>query len=117
VRRCTELDVYVGELVQGRDGPALAAALQAAGVSSYPVQNCLDLRSDENLLAFDFWPWLDQTECGPMPYDGLAYRLSRTPGEQSAAPNLGEHTEEVLGSLLGMTSKEIDELVRDGVLN
>ena len=39
-----------------------------------------------------------------MPYDGLAYRLDRTPGRQSAAPNLGEHTDEVLSSLLGLSA-------------
>ncbi len=51
-----------------------------------------------------------------MPYDGLAYRLSRTPGRQSAAPNLGEHTEEVLSRLLGMSAAEIERLRQDGVL-
>ena len=95
----------------------LTRALQAVGIAAYPVQSCLDLRADENLEGWDFFLWLDQTECGPMPYDGPAYRFERTPAELSAAPNIGEHTEEVLGGILGMTTGEIKELVAAGTLS
>src|SRR5208282_4153591 len=36
------LDEFVGALVRERDADALTVALQAAGVSAYPVQNCVD---------------------------------------------------------------------------
>jgi benzylsuccinate CoA-transferase BbsF subunit len=105
-----EVDRYLGELIAGRAASELAAALQQAGISAYPVQNCADLREDENLRTFGFFRDLDQSECGPMPYDGLAYRLSRTPGQQSAAPDMGEHTDEVLSALLGLNAPEIGRL-------
>ena len=35
---------------------------------------------------------------------------------ERAAPCLGEHTEEVLGRLLGMNSQEVDELREEGVI-
>jgi benzylsuccinate CoA-transferase BbsF subunit len=111
-----EVDRYVGDLTADRGASELAVTLQSAGISAYPVQDCGDLRTDENLQAFGFFPVLDQSECGPMPYDGLAYRLSRTPGRQRAAPNLGEHTEEVLSGLLGMSAAEIERMRQDGVL-
>ena len=111
-----EVDRYVGERIADRVASELAVTFQSAGISAYPVQDCGDLRKDENLRAFGFFGYLDQSECGPMPYDGLAYRLSRTPGHQSAAPSLGEHTDEVLSGLLGMTAAEIERLRKDGVL-
>ena len=112
-----ELDDYVQQLVRGRDADQLTAALQAAGVAAYPVQSCLDLHSDENLLSFGFWPWLEQHDAGFMPYDGLSYRLDHTGSFQSAAPSLGQHTEEILGEILGMGSAEIDRLRERGVVN
>jgi crotonobetainyl-CoA:carnitine CoA-transferase CaiB-like acyl-CoA transferase len=111
-----QLDVYVQGLVLGRDVVEVAHALQSVGVAAYPVQNCLDLHSDENLLAFEFWQWLDQRDAGTMPYEGLSYRLERTGSFQTAAPSLGEHTQELLGELLGMTAREVDRLRETGVV-
>ena len=114
--RPDEVDGYVGELIAPRAAGELTAALQHVLVPAYPVQNCSDLRADENLRAFGFFQSLDQSECGPMPYDGMAYRLGRTPGRQTAAPSLGEHTDEVLAGLLGLGPAEIGQLRDDNVL-
>ena len=111
-----EVDRYVGELLADRAAGEVVAPFQAAGISAYPVQDCGDLRTDENLQAFGFFASLDQSECGPMPYDGLAYRLGRTPGCQRAAPNLGEHTDEVLSGLLGLSPADVGQLREGGVL-
>ena len=111
-----EVDEYVGRLTSSHDAGQLAAELQQAGVPAYPVQDCSDLRVDANLRDFGFFGVLEQAECGPMPYDGFAYRLGRTPGSQTAAPNLGEHTSEVLSRLLGMSAAEIRRLRDDNVL-
>jgi benzylsuccinate CoA-transferase BbsF subunit len=111
-----DLDEYVQSLVAGRNVGELTAALQAAGVAAYPVQTCLDLHSDENLAANEFWQWLDQRDAGPMPYDGLSYRLERTGSHQSAAPSIGQDTDQVLGELLGMTSDDTGPLRDSGVI-
>ncbi len=104
-----DLDDFVQALVSDRDVAGLTAALQSAGVSAYPVQSCFDLHTDENLVANEFFQWLDQHDAGPMPYDGLSYRLE-TGSHQSAAPSLGQHTDEVLGQLLGLSPTDLDDL-------
>ena len=44
-------------------------------------------------------------------------KLSRTPGKiESASPDLGEHTEECLKELLGMTSEEVAKLRKSGIV-
>lgn len=112
-----ELDQFVGRLVREHDAMALTEKLQAAGVAAYPVQNCVDLHHDENLEAFGFWHWLDHKEMGPSPYEGLQHRLSRTPGElRSAAPALGQHNQEVLGGMLGLSNAEIEQLKNEMVI-
>ena len=116
-RNRAALDEYLGSLLRGRDADELTTALQAAGVSAYPVQNCMDIHRDENLEAFGFWQWLDHKEMGPSPYEGLEHHMSRTPGGlQRPAPALGQHSDEVLGEILGMTATEIEELKREKVI-
>ncbi len=111
------LDAFVSRSVRGRRVMDLVAKLQAAGVASYRVQNCVDLHQDENLEAFDFWHWLEHKEMGPSPYEGLQHRLGRTPGElRSAAPILGQHNQEVLGGMLGLSATEIEQLQKENVI-
>ena len=111
------LDSFLGQLLRARQAEELTAALQAVGVSAYPVQNCLDLHQDENLQAFDYWHWLDHATMGPSPYEGLQHRLSSTPGHlRSPAPSLGQHNDEVLAGLLGMSGAEIEQLKQEQVV-
>jgi benzylsuccinate CoA-transferase BbsF subunit len=111
------LDLFVGRLLRGRPVQELTTALQAVGVSAYPVQNCMDLHNDENLQAFGYWHWLDHAVMGPSPYEGLQHRLSRTPGElRSPAPALGQHNDEVLTGLLRMSAAEIERLKREEIV-
>ena len=113
----TTLDDFLGTLVRNRNAEELTAALQAAGVSAYSVQNCMDLHRDENLEAFGFWHWLDHAHMGPSPYEGLEHRLSRTPGElRSPAPVLGQHNEEILCGMLGMSAAELQQLQDEKVV-
>jgi crotonobetainyl-CoA:carnitine CoA-transferase CaiB-like acyl-CoA transferase len=112
-----DLDAFIGGLVRERSAEDLTTELQAAGVAAYPVQSCLDLHRDENLRAFDFWHWLNHKEMGPSLYEGLQHRMSRTPGElRSAAPTLGQHSDEILGGMLGFSSDEIAELKRERIV-
>ncbi len=54
---------------------------------------------------------------GPSPYEGLKHRLSRTPGElRTAAPVLGQHSDEVLGGMIGLSAEEIEQLKRERVI-
>jgi benzylsuccinate CoA-transferase BbsF subunit len=111
------LDALLSERVRGRDAEELTAALQATGVAAYPVQSCMDLHRDENLASFGFWHWLNHPHMGPSPYEGLEHRLSRTPGElRSPAPTLGQHNEEVLGGMLGMSAAEIERLKQEKIV-
>jgi benzylsuccinate CoA-transferase BbsF subunit len=112
------LDSFISQLLRPRHADELSAALQAVCISAYPVQNCLDLHQDENLQAFGYWHWLDHATMGPSPYEGLQHRLSRTQGElRSPAPSLGQHNDEVLSRLLGMSAAEIQQLKQEKVVS
>jgi crotonobetainyl-CoA:carnitine CoA-transferase CaiB-like acyl-CoA transferase len=112
-----ELDQLISAQVRGREVWNLTARLQEAGIAAYPVQSCLDLHHDENLESFQFWNWLEHKEMGAVPYMGLQHHLSGTPAQlRSAAPTLGQHTDEVLHTMLGLDDAEIAQLRQEGVL-
>ena len=86
--------------------------LQQAGVPAGAVQNQSDLWDDPQLKHRDFFQWLDHTECGPMPYDGLQFLLSKTPGGLRMPHALvGEHNELILKDWLHLSDEEIADLV------
>ena len=91
--------------------------LQAAGIPAAPVNSGADVWRDPFLRSRDFIQELTHPAAGTAEYPGLAYRLSRTPGAmRSPAPCFAEHTDEVLGDLLGFSRAEIDALVDAGVV-
>ena len=102
------LDRLIGEKTQGYEGRELAAALQAAGVVCGLVQTAADVIADAQLVHRGHWQRLGGGEAGEMLYNASAYRFSRVPSNlRSAAPDLGQHTDEIAGDLLGMTAEEI----------
>jgi formyl-CoA transferase len=48
--------------------------------------------------------------------ESTRFRLSRTPPAVGLPPRVGEHTDEVLGTLLGYPPARIDELRAAGAL-
>lgn len=92
--------------------------MQQAGVPAGVVQDAEDLLvHDPQIRARDYYVYLDHSVTGHSAYDGIAYKLSETPGRpRFAAPRIGEHTEYVCKEILGMSEDEINEYVVEGVL-
>ena len=56
-------------------------------------------------------------EYGPLTMQGVAPRLSETPGSvRWVGPSLGFHTQDVLRERLGMSVEAIEQLRADGVV-
>ena len=69
------------------------------------------------LRARGHWVKLRHPEMGDTLYDGIPYRLSKTPGRlQWAAPQLGADTWDVLTDLLGVSNSEYDRLEASGAV-
>ena len=112
-----ELDRLLGEWTVQRGAHELMDVLQRAGVPCGVVQSQSDLWEDPQLEHRDFFQWLNHTECGPMPYNGLQFLLSRSPGKLSMPHALiGEHNELILKDFLGLSEDEIARLVIEEVL-
>jgi crotonobetainyl-CoA:carnitine CoA-transferase CaiB-like acyl-CoA transferase len=112
------LDDAVGRWTAHWEPFVLAARLQEAGIDSAPVQHAQDVvERDVQLRHARHWVRLRHPEMGDCLYNAPPFRLSATAGGlRSPAPLLGEHTDEVLSSVLHLAADEIAELRAAGVL-
>ena len=113
-----ELDERISAWTSSQDDYSLMTLLQAAGVRAMPCQKASDrFERDPQLAARGWWHRLSHPELGECDYDGVVPRLETTPGQlRTASPLLGEHTDEVLIDVVGMSQEQVDELRAAGVL-
>ena len=111
------LDALVSEWAATQDGRRAMERLQAADVPAGMVQSASEVLADDQMVAREYFAYLDHPEAGRRAYDGPGFRLSETPHElRAAAPMLGEHTHEIATELLQLSDDEIATLVADQVL-
>jgi crotonobetainyl-CoA:carnitine CoA-transferase CaiB-like acyl-CoA transferase len=111
-----DLDARVASWTATLDHADAAERLQAAGVSAMPVMGPLDHHADPHLLERGAIVRLHDAEIGDERHVGNPIRLSRLPQRRAErAPRFGEHTTQVLTSILGLTPEEVATLVDDGV--
>ena len=95
---------------------ALMHRLQAAGVPAGAVMNGPELIADPQLRARGSLLAQDRPGLGVKHYPGQPYRFTRAaPSPTMRAPLLGEHIEEILTDLAGLSPDEIAELVINDV--
>jgi crotonobetainyl-CoA:carnitine CoA-transferase CaiB-like acyl-CoA transferase len=95
-----------------------ARTLQNLGIAAAPVLAPRDQMADPHLRLRGYFQTVADPDMGPWPHDGIAWRLSRTPGViRGPAPRLGEHSRDVLRRLLGRTPEAIEELYRCGAIS
>ena len=90
--------------------------LLAAGVPCGPVNNIPGALADAQAQARGMVQTVDHVD-GPLSLVGPVPKLSATPATlRSAPPRLGEHTDVVLGELLGYSAAQCAQLRADGVV-
>jgi crotonobetainyl-CoA:carnitine CoA-transferase CaiB-like acyl-CoA transferase len=100
--------------------PDLAmVTLQAAGIPAGVARLPMDLPGDPHLMKVGHWQSVDRPFMGPHLLPSVAYREGDAElpyAIERLAPTLGQHNEEVLGQLLGLSGSEIEKLRHDGVI-
>lgn len=91
--------------------------LEAAGVPCGPINDLAQMFQDPQVLARGLAVTMPHALAGSVPQVASPIRLSETPVEyRRAPPLLGEHTEAVLGDVLGMDADAVGRLRSAGVL-
>lgn len=113
------LDADLAALTLNYDARKLMSELQATGVAAGIMNDASDvLRIDPQLAYRGHWTWLDHPEMGTTVYNMPPFRMSQTPGgPRRPAPLLGQHTNEICRSELGLSEHEIAALRELGALS
>lgn len=117
VRNRTELIPIVQAAIRRRSRDAWLAALDAAGVPCGAIRSVGEVCDGPLLRDRDMIATVDHPSAGTVRMVKSPVRLGSTPLDGYAPPpRLGEHTDEVLGGLLGLDPGEIARLRAEGAV-
>lgn len=104
-----ELDRCIESWTRDLDKYAVMEACQAKGVRAMPVQSNEDrVENDPQLQHRKLFTEMDHPVLGRRKFQNAPFKLSETPAVHTcAAPLVGEHTQEVLEGLLGLSHDEV----------
>jgi len=113
-----ELDEMISAWTSERTVAEIDGLMVKAGVPAGPINRPNQILADPHVLARNAIHWEDHPVLGRIPMQNVFPKLSETPGavRLPAADTVGQHTEEVLGHLLGIDASGIGKLRRDGVI-
>lgn len=111
-----ELDRLVGEWTSQHTAHEVMHRLQAAGVRAGVVNTLADLFCDPQLKHRHIWRELPHAELEKFHYEAPPYILSETPCELRPSPLLGEHNRYVFAEIFGLSDEEIEQLMKEGVI-
>lgn len=106
----TEIDAAIAAWFLARRAADAVAECRAAGVPVAPVFTAADILADPQYAAIGTVGTYDHDRLGPVRMPAALFRLSRTPGRVDwLGPDLGQHTDEILGSI-GLTADDVAAL-------
>ena len=117
-----ELDALITSWTQNHDRYQLMNELQSHGVTAGVCQTAEDrCDTDPQLAHLNWLTEVTGTKIGTWPIAEVPVKLSETPAHiggaiDRGAPCYGEDNEYVLGELLGYTTSQISDFVRDGII-
>ena len=81
-----------------------------------PILSMKEISEDEGLFATGTLVKVDHPERGPYISVGNPIKLSESPVEVVRSPLLGEHTLEILSSVLGYSGNELEKIISSGAV-
>ncbi len=113
-----ELDEMISAWTRKHTVAEIDALMVKAGVPAGPINRPGQIIADPHVLARNAIHWEDHPELGRIPMQNVFPRFSETQGEvRRPAPDLvGQHTDEVLGEVLGFAAEDLSQLRENGVI-
>lgn len=90
-----------------RSVEAICSALMDAGVPVAPVRTIPEVARDPHVWEREMLVKMEDPVAGEMYLPGVTVKMSRTPGRIGPVPTPGQHTDEVLGRLLGYDAQTL----------
>ena len=107
----------LNEILGAKTAAEWVTRFEATGVPAGRIRSVAEVCESEHLKARGMIVRLPHPTATQVTVMGVPIRLQATPGKvASAPPVLGQHTDRVLKSLVGLKAAEIARLRRDGVI-
>lgn len=111
---CQELISIFDKVFATASSDTWRKSFQESGCICEKVNDYEDLLTDPQVIANDYLPEFKHPAYGKIRYAPIPFNLSKTPGSlRMPAPEFGQHTEEVLMDILGLTWEDVSKL-KDG---
>ena len=112
-----EIEESIEDWTRTRRARDLMTALQAVHVPAAILNDVADLMEDPHLVSREYMQFVSRDFVGAQPHPSAPWRLGERPISISrSAPTLGQHNQEILSGLLGLSNSQIASLSRDGVI-
>ena len=111
-----ELDEIIATWSRKRDRDRMARLLIDAGVAAAPSQEARDLYADRHLLERDAFLRVNHPAWGDLDIVGPPWKMDGLNAEPKRAPFLGEHTDEVIKDIVGLSDDELKGLREKGII-
>ena len=111
-----EIDLALSNWCAINDSESILNSLNESKVPGGPIYNVEDMINDEHFNARELFETVE-INGQPLKIPAILPKLTKTPGATRwPGPALGEHNEQILGELLGLSSEAIGELSDSGVI-
>ena len=112
-----ELKAAIEEWTSGQSSDAAVLALGEAGIPAGPVLSVGDVTESDHIAHRGMVTHVDHPTLGKVPLVHQPVQFSDADREfQRPPPLLGEHTRELLASLLGLSESDIEKLSDDDII-
>lgn len=112
-----ELKAILEEVFPAKTVDEWIEILDGAGIPCGPINTVDRVLTNPQVQARDMIVEIEHPVAGRLKMPGVPIKLSATPGGvEQPAPLLGQHTEEILQELLGISPEQVSELRRKKVI-
>ncbi|WP_342463121.1 CoA transferase [Ureibacillus sp. FSL K6-8385] len=117
LKRFDEVNGIVADWVKTKTKEELQKLLDEYGVPMSPIYSIKDIFEDPHYKARENIVEVDHPRLGKVKIPGVVPKFSETPGAiRQIAPDLGEHTEDILKNLLELDDETIERLKEKNVI-
>ena len=111
-----ELERRISQWTRDRKAYDIMSQLQAEGIPCVPVLNAHQVLENPQLKDREFFGQVDHPEIGSHLHAGTPWRMSGAPTRvRTPAPGLGQHSAEILSTLLGVSAGDLASLEEKGI--
>jgi len=104
----------VGEWTRDYTAEQVEAMMQGAGIAAHVVESVKELFEDPQLKHRHHFRLFQHKVMGPTRFEGMSFKLSKTPDTMWCPAAYGEHNEYIFKEILGMSDEEIGDFMASG---